>query len=149
MFPTSPGTSTLPSQVHPPRGTKAWEEQKEPPKPQGQHCVLKGTTATFPLLCLAPLRETALDLLQWVPLIPSPLWDAPTSSAADHSGLSIWDCCRRCHGRKSIHAAWPCSPGSHIPHISPQTVLGMQGRCWQAATALSKTTDIWPQSAGA
>lgn len=29
------------------------------PQPQGQHCVLKGTTATLPLLCLAPPGPTA------------------------------------------------------------------------------------------
>lgn len=96
------------------------------PQAQGQHCVLKGTTtATFPPLCLAPPQGNTPGP---VAVAPSSLWGVPTSSATDQPGLSIWDCCRRCHGQRSlIRGAWPDSPGSHIPHISPKTALPCHG----------------------
>lgn len=125
--------SSFPIHLHPPipkrhQGTGGAGGAPKAPSPKDSIVFSKVQLPHLPCSAWHPLRETALDLLQWEPLTPSSLLGVPTSSAAHQPGLSTWDCCRRSHGQRSlIHGAWPGSPGSHIPHISPKTALPCHG----------------------
>lgn len=103
--------SSFPIHLHPPipkrhQGTGGAGGAPKAPSPKDSIVFSKVQLPHLPCSAWHPLRETALDLLQWEPLTPSSLLGVPTSSAAHQPGLSTWDCCRRSHGQRSlIHGA--------------------------------------------
>lgn len=122
---------SFPVHLHPPisgpspRGTKAQEEQEEPPEspaPRTALCSPRYSCHICPALLGTPSGEQPWNYCSGSLSHPAP------SGVFPHPGLSTWDCCRRSHGQRSlIHGAWPGSPGSHIPHISPKTALPCHG----------------------